>query len=236
MDIYGQPHVHAASRLGEVPWVLIGEEIGWATEPVRTRGQREKFVLMPGNELGRQTYSQSLYWLKCYSFVWSRYHQISTQSISRYLKLCLAVIVNFRPVFFSLIAEECTEEAVSCMSKLYSALEAEGGIGRNIQNTKLRAQVLKTLYKFVESSNEMLLLQIARIILAVSNNRILARQSLISCVCALNRGSLCGNTDCCSFELVARICQVFASWYSRYPGVTRMTDCSWRTTFLVSIK
>ncbi|PNF40949.1 hypothetical protein B7P43_G08853 [Cryptotermes secundus] len=62
--------------------------------------------------------------------------------------------------------EECTEEAISCMSKLYSALEAEGGIGRNIQNTKLRAQVLKTLYKFVESSNEMLLLQIARIILA----------------------------------------------------------------------
>jgi hypothetical protein len=77
-------------------------------------------------------------------------------------------LVNF--LFFSHVAEECTEEVMSCMSKLYSALEAEGGIGRNIQNTKLRAQVLKTLYKFVESSNEMLLLQIARIILAVSNN------------------------------------------------------------------
>jgi hypothetical protein len=71
-------------------------------------------------------------------------------------------------IFSSVIAEDCTEEAISCVSKLYSALEVEGGIGKNIQNTKLRAQVLKTLYKFVESSNEMLLLQIARIILAVS--------------------------------------------------------------------
>lgn len=159
------------------------------------------------------------------------------KSISRYLKLCLAAInLNFHHLFFSHVAEDCTEEAISCMSKLYSALEAEGGIGRNIQNTKLRAQVLRTLYKFVESSNEMLLLQIARIILAVSNNCIVVTQLLISCVCAHNRGSLCGNTDCCSSELVARICQVFASWYSRYPGVTRMTDCSWRTTFLVSTK
>jgi hypothetical protein len=55
------------------------------------------------------------------------------------------------------------------MSKLYSALETEEEIGKNFRNTKLRAQVLKTLYKFVESSNDMLLLQIARIILAVSN-------------------------------------------------------------------
>ncbi|KAJ4439022.1 hypothetical protein ANN_14978 [Periplaneta americana] len=62
--------------------------------------------------------------------------------------------------------EEYTEEVISLMSKLYTALEAEGGIGKNIQNTKLRGQVLKTLYKFVESSNETLLLQIARIILA----------------------------------------------------------------------
>jgi hypothetical protein len=76
-------------------------------------------------------------------------------------------------MFLSHVAEECTEEAVSCMSKLYSALEVEGGIGRNIQNTKLRAHVLKTLYKFVESSNEVLLLRIARIILAVSNSCIL---------------------------------------------------------------
>jgi hypothetical protein len=71
------------------------------------------------------------------------------------------------------------------MSKLYSSLEAEGGIGKNIQNTKLRAQVLKTLYKFVDSSNETLLLQIARIILAVSNNCMqqkLVRLLLTNCV------------------------------------------------------
>lgn len=55
------------------------------------------------------------------------------------------------------------------MLKLYSALETEGEIGKKFRNTKLRAQVLKTLYKFLESSNDMLLLQIARIILAVSN-------------------------------------------------------------------
>jgi len=59
------------------------------------------------------------------------------------------------------------------MSKLYSALECVGGTGKNIQNVKLRAQVLKTVYKFVESSNDTLLLQIARIILAVSNSCIL---------------------------------------------------------------
>jgi hypothetical protein len=79
-------------------------------------------------------------------------------------------------MFLSHVAEECTEEAISCMSKLYSALEDEGGIGRNIQNTKLRARVLKTLYRFVESSDEVLLLHIARIILAVSNKCVLARQ------------------------------------------------------------
>ena len=56
------------------------------------------------------------------------------------------------------------------MSKLHSALECVGGTGKNIQNVKLRAQVLKTVYKFVESSNDTLLLQIARIILAVSNS------------------------------------------------------------------
>jgi hypothetical protein len=71
-------------------------------------------------------------------------------------------------LFFFHISEECVEEVMSFMSKLYSALETEGEIGKNCKNTKLRAQVLKTLYKFVESSNEILLLHIARIILAVS--------------------------------------------------------------------
>jgi hypothetical protein len=71
-------------------------------------------------------------------------------------------------LFFFHISEECVEEVISFMSKLYSALETEGEIGKNCKNTKLRAQVLKTLYKFVESSNEILLLHIARIILAVS--------------------------------------------------------------------
>ena len=78
-------------------------------------------------------------------------------------------------IFLS-IAEECAEEVILCMSKLYSALEYVGGTGKNIQNVKLRAQVLKTVYKFVESSNDTLLLQIARIILAVSNSCL-----LISC-------------------------------------------------------
>jgi hypothetical protein len=170
--------------------------------------------------------------------IYRGYLQISTESISRYLKLCLVVAwinLNCYFLFFFHIAEECTEEAISCLSKLYSALEAEGGIGRNIQNTKLRAQVLKTLYKFVESSNEMLLLQIARIILAVSNNCILVRQLLISCVHSTEAAYM-GTLGCYSSELVEKICQVFASWCSRYPGVTGMTDSSWRTTFLVSTK
>ncbi|XP_021923025.1 armadillo repeat-containing protein 2 isoform X2 [Zootermopsis nevadensis] len=66
--------------------------------------------------------------------------------------------------------EENIEEVVSLMLKLYSALETEGEIGKKFRNTKLRAQVLKTLYKFLESSNDMLLLQIARIILAFRVN------------------------------------------------------------------
>jgi hypothetical protein len=71
--------------------------------------------------------------------------------------------------FFFRVSEENIEEVISLMSKLYSALETEGEIGENFRNTKLRGQVLKVLYKFVESSNDTLLLQIARIILAVSN-------------------------------------------------------------------
>lgn len=86
----------------------------------------------------------------------------------------LSVDVHF--FYFFHIAEECAEEVILCMSKLYSALECVGGTGKNIQNVKLRAQVLKTVYKFVESSNDTLLLQIARIILAVSNSCV-----LISC-------------------------------------------------------
>ena len=70
--------------------------------------------------------------------------------------------------------QECSEEVIPLVSKLYSALEVEGAIGKNVQNTKLRSQVLKTLYKFVESSDEKLLLQIARIILAVSKNSLLS--------------------------------------------------------------
>jgi hypothetical protein len=59
-------------------------------------------------------------------------------------------------------------------------------------------------------------------------------KAVVSKWCALNTGSLCGDTDCFSFELVAKICWACASWYSRYPDVTRMTYSSWRTTFLVS--
>ena len=72
--------------------------------------------------------------------------------------------------YFISAPEECSEEVIVLVSKLYTALEVEGVIGKNIQNTKLRSQVLKTLYKFVESSDEKLLLQIARVILAVSIN------------------------------------------------------------------
>ncbi|GLH08473.1 Uncharacterized protein GBIM_13701, partial [Gryllus bimaculatus] len=61
-------------------------------------------------------------------------------------------------------------EVILALSKLYRILDSESAFGLNIKNTKLKSQVLKVIYKFVERSNETLLLQIARIILGFRVN------------------------------------------------------------------
>nr|CAD7426048.1 unnamed protein product [Timema monikensis] len=62
--------------------------------------------------------------------------------------------------------EENSAEVLLLLAKLYKFLEADGIIGKPSPNGKMKSQVLKELYKFVEVSNNNLLLQIARIILA----------------------------------------------------------------------
>nr|CAD7260173.1 unnamed protein product [Timema shepardi] len=64
--------------------------------------------------------------------------------------------------------EENSAEVLFLLAKLYKLLEADGTIGKPSPSGKMKSQVLKELYKFVEVSNNNLLLQIARIILARS--------------------------------------------------------------------
>lgn len=60
---------------------------------------------------------------------------------------------------------------VSLLDELYECMENSNLLSGKV-NSKLKIQILKSLYKFVEFQNENLLLNIARIILAVSCFRI----------------------------------------------------------------
>lgn len=58
---------------------------------------------------------------------------------------------------------------ISLLHELYDCMEKEKLLEGKI-NSKLKIQILKTLYKFVESQEERILIIIAKIILAVSVN------------------------------------------------------------------
>lgn len=56
---------------------------------------------------------------------------------------------------------------INLLSNLYNCMEKENCLNANI-DSKMKIRILKCLYKYVESQDEKLLLNIARIILAVS--------------------------------------------------------------------
>ncbi|XP_049839067.1 armadillo repeat-containing protein 2 isoform X1 [Schistocerca gregaria] len=58
-------------------------------------------------------------------------------------------------------------EVISVMSKLYDTLEKGKNTGSSGLSGKQKSQILKALYRYIERPNEMLLLQIARVILAL---------------------------------------------------------------------
>lgn len=59
---------------------------------------------------------------------------------------------------------------VNLLDELYDCMEKEGMIAVHV-GSKTKIHILKCLYKYVESQNEQLLLNIGRIILAVSGGR-----------------------------------------------------------------
>lgn len=59
------------------------------------------------------------------------------------------------------------EKIIKLLEELYDCMEKENMVNSKI-SSKLRIHILKSLYKFVESKNEQILINIAKIILSVS--------------------------------------------------------------------
>ncbi|XP_063220147.1 armadillo repeat-containing protein 2 isoform X2 [Bacillus rossius redtenbacheri] len=56
---------------------------------------------------------------------------------------------------------------IQMLKRLFICLESEGVIGSKVCNRKVKPQVLKVLYKLVESSSDLVVLEVARIMLAL---------------------------------------------------------------------
>lgn len=73
---------------------------------------------------------------------------------------------------------------IDLLNELYDCMEKEEMITVHV-GSKTKIHILKCLYKYVESQNEQLLLNIGRIILAVSKLSRTTIFNYVSCVCSL---------------------------------------------------
>ena len=71
------------------------------------------------------------------------------------------------------------DRVIELLEELYDRMETENLLNTKV-SSKMKIHILKALYKYVESQNEKLLLNIARVILGVSNVHIFCNDRYIS--------------------------------------------------------
>jgi hypothetical protein len=128
----GQLHAPAALTPGKEPPVRIGEEAGWASEPVWTTGE-EKFLTPPGLELrplGRPARSQSLYRLRSPG---SQYQAMNSNcEISHPILFSISLVFYFLRLKYSL-ENFVLKHLQSMRSNLWFSLSRRSNF-RHVQN------------------------------------------------------------------------------------------------------